>query len=163
MAAAVLSACTPAGYCNRLEQFGRAELLRIGTDGSGLAPTTAETTLGITAGSIAQQALALALDGYVQFEFTMASDTNTAGVFNLTTKGVDFLQGFTADAAAAANARATIGAGDLTTAINGAAAVLSVSTADVILTLTGITNIDVTWVVRVKVFPKVAHALVPTT
>jgi hypothetical protein len=74
-----------------------------------------------------------------------------------------FLQGFTADAAAAANARATIGAGDLTTAINGAAAVLSVSTADVILTLTGITNIDVTWVVRVKVFPKVAHALVPTT
>jgi hypothetical protein len=173
-------------------------------DGTGLAPTAAETTLGITAGSIAQQMLQLALDGFVTFEFTMASDTNTAGVFNLTTKGVDFLtascsrrvdveafvkadvdggsvqetyfvacaatpvvarylQGFTADAAAAANARASTGVGDITTAILGSAAVLTVSTADVILTLTGITNIDVTWVVKVKVYPKFAHALVPTT
>jgi hypothetical protein len=91
MAAAVLSACTPAGYCNRLEFSGRNELLSIGRDGSGFAPNAAETALGITAGSIASQALALALDGFVTFEFTMAADTNTAGVFNLTTKGVDFL------------------------------------------------------------------------
>jgi hypothetical protein len=203
MAAAVLSACTPAGYCNRLEQFGRAELLRIGTDGSGLAPTTAEAALGITAGSIAQQALQLALDGFVTFEFTMAADTNTAGVFNLTTKGVDFLTtsctrrvGFeclvkadvdaaflfqesivacaatpivynpaiTVDPAGTATSIRSIGAGDLTsTAVTVPTAVLSVSTADVILTLTGVTNIDTTWVVKVKVYPKVAHALVPTT
>jgi|SRR5688572_431866 len=74
-----------------------------------------------------------------------------------------FLQGFTADAAAAANARATIGAGDLSTAINAAAAVLSVSTADVILTLTGVSNIDTRWVVQVKVFPCVTHPLIATT
>jgi hypothetical protein len=41
--------------------------------------------------------------------------------------------------------------------------VLSVSTADVILTLLGITNIDTTWVVKIRVYPKTAHALVPTT
>jgi len=204
MAAAVLSTITPAAYCNRLEQFSRGALLRIGLDGQGLQPTAAETTLGITAGSIAQQALALALDGYVEFNFTMAADTNTAGVVNLTTTlGVDFLtastsrridvecfvaadvdkgfvqekllvagaatpivyrflQGFTADAAAAANARAA-GAGDWSVALLGASTVLSVSTADVILTLLGITNIDTTWVVKLRVYPKTAHALVPTT
>ena len=204
MAAAVLSACTPAGYCNRIEQFDRATLLRLGTDGTGLAPTSAETTLGITAGSIAQQMLALALDGFVTFEFTMSADTNTAGVFNLTTKGVDFLttscsrqvdwavfvkadvdaaliersalvacaatpivysqlERLTADAAAVTSIRA-IGAGDLlSTAAVVPTAALSVSTADVILTLTGVTDIDTTWVVRVKVYPKVKHALVATT
>lgn len=205
MAAAVVSSPSPIAYCGRLEQFGPTELFRIGLDGSGLAPTTAETTLGITAGSIAQQAFQLATKGYVEFVVTMAADTNTAGVVNLTdTLGVDFLtastsrrvevdalikadvdaswvkerylvacaatpvvyrflQGFTADAAAAANASATVGAGDLTTAINGSAAVLSQSSNDVILTLTGITNIDTTWVVYIRVYPAVAHALVPTT
>lgn len=205
MAAAVLSANTPVAYCGRLENYSRAELLKMGLDGSGLSPTSAETTLGITAGSIAEQALQLALDGYVTFYATMAADTNTAGVINLTdTLGVDFLtascsrrvdveayvkadvdagavnesylvacaatpivyrylQGFTADAAAAANARATVGAGDVTTAILGSAAVLSQSSNDVILTLTGITNIDTTWVVKIKVYPKVSHALVATT
>lgn len=207
MAAAVLSPCTPAGYCNRVEQIPRAELLRMGLDGSGLAPNSAETTLGITAGSIAQQALALALDGYIEFNFTMAADTNTAGVFNLTTKGVDFLttscsrlvefevfvkadvdhaliKGTSIVACAATpivrslintvdvgDALVTqnvdiraIGAGDLLSTLTVVpTAVLSVSTADVILTLTGVTDIDTTWVVRVKVYPKTAHALVPTT
>jgi hypothetical protein len=205
MAAAVLSACTPVGYCNRLEQFGRSELLRIGTDGSGFAPNAAETTLGITAGSIASQALALALDGFVTFEFTMAADTNTAGVFDLTAKGVDFLtvgcsrkveyeifvkadvdaalltqtslvacaatpivynliKTVEAGGSSAAASVRDIGAGDLiSTATVVPTATLSVSTANVILTLTGVTNIDTTWVVKVKVFPKVAHALVPTT
>lgn len=203
MAAAVLSAITPAAYCNRLEQFNRKALLGIAQSG-GLTPTAAETALGITAGAIADQALQLYLDGYVEFTFTMAADTNTAGVVNLTdTLGVDFLttscsrrvdveafvaadvdkglvkeelliacaatpivyrllQGFTADAAAAANARAA-GAGDWSVALLGAAAVVSQSSNDIILTLTGITNIDTTWHVRVRVYPKVTHALVPTT
>ncbi len=73
------------------------------------------------------------------------------------------LQGFTADAAAAANARATIGAGDLSTAINASAAVLSVSTADVILTLTGVSNIDTRWVIQEDVYPCVSHPLIATT
>lgn len=204
MAAAILSSPTPAGYCNRLEQFSRRALLSIAQSG-GLQPTAAETLLGITAGSIADQALQLALDGYVTFEFTMAADTNTAGVFNLTTKGVDFLtvscsrtveyeifvkadvdaalltqKALVACAAtpivynliktveaggssAAASVR-DIGAGDLiSTATVVPTATLSVSTADVVLTLTGVANIDTTWRVLVKVFPKTAHALVPTT
>lgn len=207
MAAAVLSTCTPAGYCNRIEQFDRSTLLKIGLDGTGLAPTSAETTLGITAGSIARQALQLALDGFVTFEFTMAADTNTAGVFNLTTKGVDFLttscsrkietevfvkadvdaalivgQALVACAATpivyaqrntvdVGDALVTqnvdirsIAAGDLLSTLTTIpTAALSVSTADVILTLTGVTDIDTTWVVKVKVYPKTAHALVPTT
>jgi hypothetical protein len=204
MAAAVLSAITPAAYCNRLEQFNRRRLLAIAQSG-GLEPTDDEETLGITAGSIADQALALALDGYVEFVLTMATDTNTAGVVNLTdTLGVDFLtvstsrkvdveaflkndvdagmvkeeylvagaatpivyrmlQGFTADAAAAANARATIAAGDLDAAILGSAAVLSQSSNDVILTLTGETDINATWVIKIKVYPKTTHALVATS
>jgi hypothetical protein len=202
MAAAVVSTLTPAGYCVRLEQFDRAALLRIGLDGQGLSPTTAETALGITAGSIARQALQLALDGYVEFQFTMAADTNTAGVVNLTDLGVDFpadtsrrldaevfvsadvdkglvkeevlvagastpvvyrlLQGFTADAAAAANARAA-GAGDWSVALLGSAAVFSQSSDEIILTLTGITNIDTRWVCKVRVYPKVAHSLIATT
>ena len=206
MAAAILSSSTPAGYCNRLEQFNRRVLLSIAQSG-GLQPTAAETALGITAGSIADQALALALDGYVEFCFTMAADTNTAGVFNLTTKGVDFLTtscsrkleaevfvkadvdaalivGQTLVACAATpivyNQRNTIDVGDalvtqnvdvraisagdlISTLTTVPTAVFSVSTADVILTLTGVTDIDTTWVVKVRVYPKTAHALVPTT
>ncbi len=69
------------------------------------------------------------------------------------------LQGFTADGAIAANARATIGAGDITTAIQAAAAVLSQSANAVILTLTGPT-MNARWVTQVKVFPCVTHPLI---
>lgn len=72
------------------------------------------------------------------------------------------LQGFTADAAAAANARA-VGAGDWSVALLGAAAVLSQSSNDVILTLTGITNIDTRWVGKIRVYPKISHSLIATT
>lgn len=206
MAAAVVSSPSPVAYCNRLEGFGRAELLRMGLDGSGLAPTAAETTLGITAGSIAEQALMLATRGYVEFTVTMAADTNTAGVVNLTdTLGVDFLTastsrridvesyikadvdaGFTkreyfvacaatpvvsalplsindAGGGAAETVRTSAGVGDVTEAILVASTVLSQSSNDIILTLTGITDIDTTWVVKIKVYPAFAHALVPTT
>lgn len=72
------------------------------------------------------------------------------------------LQGFTADAAAAANARA-VGAGDWSVALLGAAAVLSQSSNDIILTLTGISNIDTRWVGKIHVYPKVYHPLIATT
>lgn len=82
----------PAGYCARLEQLDRAALLKMGLDGAGLAPNTAETALGITAGSIAAQALQLALDGYVEFDMLGQTETNdTVTTFNLTDRGVDFL------------------------------------------------------------------------
>ena len=73
------------------------------------------------------------------------------------------LQGFTADAAAAANARATIGAGDLTTAINAAAAVLTQSANAIILTLLGPADIDTRWVVQVDIYPAVSPPLIATT
>lgn len=76
------------GYCERLENFGLAELLRMGADGSGLAPTTAETTLGITAGDIAAQALELALRGYVTFRRTGTCSTNDAVTLELIARGV---------------------------------------------------------------------------
>ena len=64
---------------------------------------------------------------------------------------------------AAASVRG-IGAGDLiSTATVVPTAVLSVSSTSVILTLAGVTAIDTTWYIKIKVFPKVAHALVPTT
>jgi hypothetical protein len=202
MAAAIFTS-DPGAYCERIENFGRDALLRIGL-GSGFAPTTAEAALGVTADSIRDQALQLATRGYVELVGTMSADTNTAGVVNLTDElGIDFLsvgfsrrvevdvlvsadvdkgliteeylvacaatpivyrllQGFTADAAAAANARAA-GAGDWSVALLGAAAVLSQSSNDVILTLTGITNIDTRWVYTIRVYPKVAHPLIATT
>jgi hypothetical protein len=62
----------------------------MGQDGTGLQPTTAEAALGITAGDIANQALMLALDGYVTFELKVQTETNDALVFNLTDDiGVD--------------------------------------------------------------------------
>jgi hypothetical protein len=72
---AFLSASRP-GYCQRIERFSRQALLRIGMDGTGLEPTTAEAALGLTAGEIASQALALALDGYVEFEYAVSETTN---------------------------------------------------------------------------------------
>lgn len=203
MAAAVVSASTPVGYCARLENMSRAALLKMGMDGSGLEPTTAEDTLGITAGSIAAQALQLALDGFVTLEFEMAADTNTAGVFNFNDVGVDFVadtsrridfeclvsadvdkaliqrtvliagastpiayslvERLTADAAAVTSISA-IGAGDLiSTAAVVPTAVFSVSSDEVIVTLTGVTNIDTRWKCKAKVYPKISHSLIATT
>jgi hypothetical protein len=82
---AFLSASRP-GYCQRIERFSRQALLRIGMDGTGLEPTTAEAALGLTAGEIASQALALALDGYVEFEYAVSETTNGTDVINLTTR-----------------------------------------------------------------------------
>lgn len=202
MAAAVFTS-DPGAYCERIENFGRDALLRIGL-GSGFAPTTAEAALGITQDMIRDQCLQLATRGYVEFEGTMSADTNTAGVVNLTEElGIDFLtagfsrridvecvisadvdkalvkeelliacastpivyrmlQGFTADAAAATNARA-VGAGDLSVTVLASAAVVSQSSNDVILTLTGVSNIDTRWVYKIRVYPKLSHVLIATT
>lgn len=79
-------------YCARLEQFSRAKLLKMGLDGTGLAPTTAESALGITAGGIAEQALQMALDGFVTFDYQVVAETADALTVNLTdTLGIDFL------------------------------------------------------------------------
>lgn len=76
------------GYCERIENFGLDELLRIGSDGSGLAPTAAETLLGITAGDIAKQALEHALRGYVTFRKGFTASTNDAVALELVARGV---------------------------------------------------------------------------
>ena len=81
------------GYCARLEDFQRSELLKMGLDGSGLAPTAAETALGITAGDIAAQALELALDGYVTFKKTFTCSTNDAVTLELVARGVSIASG----------------------------------------------------------------------
>jgi hypothetical protein len=73
-------------YCQRLENFTRSALLRIGLDGQGLEPNAAEVLLGLTAGEIASQALNLALDGYVEFEYQVSESTNGTDVINLTTQ-----------------------------------------------------------------------------
>lgn len=75
-------------YCERLEQLSLANLLRIGMDGSGLQPTAAETTLGLTAGEIANQALEMALKGYVSFIRTGTCSTNDAVTLELMARGV---------------------------------------------------------------------------
>lgn len=82
------------GYCERLEFLGLPELLRVGLDGSGMAPTTAETALGITAGDIAAQALELALNGYVTFRRTGTCSTNDAVTLELVARGVTADAGF---------------------------------------------------------------------
>lgn len=57
-----------------------------------------------------------------------------------------------------------IGAGDLiSTATVVPTQVLSVSTADVILTLTGVSAIDTRWVGKIRIYPKVQHPLIATT
>lgn len=94
--AAITPAITNVGevraYCARLESMTRAKLLKLGMDGTGLTPTTAEAALGITAGSIAAQALQMALDGYTTFDFQAVAETNDALTVNLTdTLGIDFL------------------------------------------------------------------------
>jgi len=80
-------------YCERLEDFKLAKLLSIGLSG-GLAPTTAETALGLTAGDIADQALELALKGYVSFTRTGTCSTNDAVTLELVARGVTASAGF---------------------------------------------------------------------
>lgn len=82
-------------YCERLETFDRAALLKMGLDGTGLAPTAAETTLGLTAGEIAAQALQLALDGYVSFKISTRCTTNDAVTLELIARGVTCSAGVT--------------------------------------------------------------------
>jgi len=91
MAAIVVSSPTPA-YCQRLEDLSRPVLLKLGLDGVGLEPTTAEEALGLTAGEIARQALELALNGYVTLKVQGTTDTNTADsdAVNLSDVGVTF-------------------------------------------------------------------------
>ncbi len=203
MAAAVFTN-TPAPYCNRIENFDRATLLRLGM-ASGFAPTAAEEALGITQDSIRDQCLQLGAKGYVEFEYSMSADTTTAGVINLTdgllvdflttsrSRRVDWealvkadvdaalikrsalvamaatpiayslIERLTADGAAVTSI-AAFGAGDLiSTAAVVPTAALSVSSNDVILTLTGVTDIDTRWVVNLKVYPAKSHTLIATT
>lgn len=82
------------GYCERLEFLGKAELLRMGLDGSGMTPTTAEAALGITAGDIANQALELALNGYVSFTRSGRCTTNDTVTLELVARGVTADAGF---------------------------------------------------------------------
>jgi hypothetical protein len=204
MAAATFSNKSFPAYCSRLDNIRNLDTLVRLAQGSGFAPNAADTALGLDQDMIKAQCLQLATKGYVEIQWKMSADTNTAGVINLTDDlGIDFLtpsmsrridvecfvsadvdkglikeeclvamaatpivyrmlQGFTADSAAATNARA-VGAGDWSVALLGAAAVLSQSSNDVILTLTGITNIDTRWIVKIKVYPPETHELIATT
>ncbi len=73
------------------------------------------------------------------------------------------IERLTADLAASTSIRA-FGAGDLiSTAAVVPTAALTVSTADVIITLTGVTNIDTRWVVKVRIYPSMTLPLIATT
>ncbi len=202
--AAALFTSSPAPYLERLENSDVQTLLRMGL-GSGLDVTDAERTAGITPDVARNQALQLATKWYVELEWAMSADTNTAGVINLTDNVlVDFLtvgkvrliewdcfitadvdaaliersalvqcaatpvvysqiERLTADLAASTSIRA-IGAGDtISTAAVVPTAALTQSSNDVILTCTGITNIDTRWVILVRVYPKKACPLIATT
>lgn len=204
MAAATFSNKNFPAYCSQLDSKRNLDTLMRLAQGSGLAPTSAEEALGLDQDMIKAQCQQLASKGYVEIQWKMSADTNTAGVINLTDDlGIDFLttgmsrridvecfvsadadkalvkeeylvamaatpvvyrllQGFTADGATAANARAA-GAGDLSVSVLGSAAVLSQSSNDVILTLTGVSNIDTRWIVKIKVYPPEPHELIATT
>lgn len=82
------------GYCERLEFLALPDLLKVGLDGAGLNPTTAETALGITAGDIAAQALELAHKGYVSFVRTGRCTTNDTITLELVARGVTADAGF---------------------------------------------------------------------
>lgn len=192
-------------YCARLENYDRASLLKIGLDGSGFAPTTAEAALGITAGGIAAQALDMALDGYTTFDFQCATETNDALTINLTTLlGINFLTVGTyrkVEFETFANGDADVGCVLRTAIVQGAATPvvaqtavtsvadiglatieagllksvaagdllasgavipfcsLAVSTADLVLTFTGVTNKDMNATVRIYVYPLETQAL----
>ncbi len=214
--AAITAAVTNVGavkaYCPRVENLSRAAQLKLGLDGQGFAPTTGEAARGVTAGSIARQALDMALDGYTTFDFQAVFETNDALIINLsnltTGLGIDFLtvstyrrvsweifanadadvgmvrgdaivQGATTPivastlqtAVADVNGIVTIETGRLKSVAAGdllaSAAVipfgvLSQSTNDIIMTLTGISNIDVNATVRLYVYPLEAQALFVT-
>lgn len=81
-------------YCERLESLSPRALLGLALDGQGLAPTTAETTLGLTAGEIAAQALELATKGYVKFVRTGRCTTTDTITLELIARGVTFDAGF---------------------------------------------------------------------
>lgn len=78
------------GYCERLESLSLPALVRVAQDGAGLAPTAAETLLGITAGDIALQALELSQKGYVSFIKSAACTTTDAVTIELIARGVTF-------------------------------------------------------------------------
>ncbi len=210
--AAITPAATNVGrvraYCGRLENFDRAALLRMGLDGSGFAPNATETALGITAGSIAVQALDLALDGYTTFDFQVVAETNDAVTINLTTLlGIDFLTVGTyrkVEFETFANADADVGCVKRTAIVQGAATPIVIQTAvtsvadiglatietaltrqvaagdllasaavvpfcslaqssnALVLTYTGISNIDTNATVRIYVYPLETQALFVT-
>jgi hypothetical protein len=66
----------------------------MGLDGTGLAPTAAEVTLGITAGDIALQALELATKGYVSFVTRVSQTTADTSDVILSSRGVSFATGY---------------------------------------------------------------------
>lgn len=73
------------------------------------------------------------------------------------------IERLTADLAASTSIRA-FGAGDLiSTAAVVPTAAMTQSSNDIILTLTGVTNIDTRWVVKVRVYPKMTLPLIATT
>ncbi len=210
--AAITAAVTLVGpvraYCARLENFSRAALLKLGLDGQGFAPTTAEAALGITAGGIAKQALDMALDGYTTFDFQAVAETNDALTMNLTDLlGIDFLTVSTYRRVAwevYANADADVGLVKREAIVQGAATPIVIQTAvtsvadiglatieagllksvaagdllaagavipfcslaqssnDIVLTYTGISNIDTNATVRVYVYPLESQALFVT-
>jgi hypothetical protein len=189
MSAIVISSAFPA-YCARLEQFDRPALLRIGLDGSGLAPTSDEEDIGLTAGEIARQALELAMDGYVTLRGQGTTDTNTAAstAVNLNDQGVTFPdatnrrietlckiadvdgQGYVEGVACVDGGATPIvvtdsaSADPLVSGLGGTpTAVLSVSGGEVILTCVGITDVDCRWDILVRVFPATGLAYIATT
>lgn len=80
-------------YCERLEDLSLRQLLAVGQSG-GLAPTTAETALGLTAGDIADQAIELATQGFISFTRTGTCSTNDAVTLELIARGVTCSAGF---------------------------------------------------------------------
>jgi hypothetical protein len=205
LTAALVNSGPVKAYCQRLEQFSRAALLKLGLDGQGFAPTTAEAAAGITAGGIAAQALQMAVDGYTTFQLLGQTETNdTVTTFNLSDQLVDFLTAntirrvdleayITADADAglllrkamvAGGATPLVGLTDITFGTDAATAtkeggnLVSVARGDFLgsslivpdvkveqsgnkvrLSITGITNIDMFWQVRVLVYPLIAQTL----
>lgn len=188
-------------YCARLENMSRSKLLKMGLDGTGLEPTTAEAALGITAGGIAAQALQMGIDGYTTFKYEMRTETNDALVINLTDDlGVNFLTADTfrrVDLEVYASADADYGFVPQTFIVQGAStpvvattlqtavadiglttiesgllksvaagdllnsgavrnlAVPSQSSNDIIVTYTGVSNLDLFATLLIKVYPLV--------
>lgn len=120
-----VNASSPAAYCQRLENFDLATLLRIGQGSGVLDIDSTESALGVSNGSVQQQALCMALRGCTEFEVAAQTETNdTVTSFNLSDKGVTFPAGtlrrievdayITADADAGVLRRVAIVAGGTT-------------------------------------------------